>query len=141
MVDVSETRSLMRALVRRSLLRAVVVAILLFAASEAHASALTCNNTSGMGLGGDPAFFTDLKIFACEDVQRSYSPSNTSQTFTFDGGFFENTLSFPEGVVHDMTINMSAFLVMPGDEAFLARINSIETPEAFQTSLGDVWEI
>ncbi len=117
----------------------LAAAILSVTPSIAHASPLTCSE-GPMHAAGDPLFPTS-SVFACQDVALSYVfGANRSATAVFGFDDFENTLSF-ENVVRDMTINMSAFLVTPGDPGggFLSRIPGPFIPETYSTSFGDAW--
>ncbi len=121
--------------------RAAVLGVVLSVfASAANADPVTCG-TPGPGFmtpstgPADPIFGTG---FGCQVLLADYGPGSPSHTFTFDGGFFSNMLSF-DAVLHDMTVYLSAFLVDVGDSAFLSRIPAGFEPEVFLTSLGPAW--
>src|SRR5688572_2464426 len=100
-------------------------------ASVAAAGPITCTG------GDDPLFPGSAE--RCQTFSAFYNSANTSNTYFFDGGIFENTLSFPDGVLLDMDVWMSAYFVIPGNPVFDARIPPGYEPEPFLTATGPRW--
>lgn len=105
-------------------------------ASPARAGNITCNLSADPN-DADTQFLGDA--YRCESVSHNYvqaTPLSWSQTFSYDGGNFTNTLAF-DTVLQDMTITMNAFFVDPDDSGnFLSRVPGGYVPARFFTSDG-----
>ena len=115
----------------KSLCRIALVAVAVMSlARSTQAAGVTC-------VAGDDTLFPGVAD-ACETLDNFYSPSNTSEEYFFNGGAVINELAF-DNVVHEMMVTMSAFFVVPGNTAFLARVPDGFTPATFDTFYGDRW--
>jgi hypothetical protein len=112
--------------------RVALAALLCMVASAAGATNITCTNPTPdvMGFGSD-AFFPDA--FGCQTLTATFAPGfDSSHTYVFDSGRFEDTLSFGDVLNPDgLTVAISAFLVTPGDPAFLNRVPAGFRPDTF----------
>lgn len=91
-------------LIRAAALAAVLVPL---GSIAAEAGPITC-----VGGSGDSVF--PGTAFSCETLSATYSPTNLSHTFWFDGGTHFNRLTF-DTVLLPFELSMSAFYIMPGD--------------------------
>jgi hypothetical protein len=122
-------------------LAGAVAAALCLTASVAEANSCTNATGSSMAPGTDLTIAADHGVFACQDLSAFFSAGfGSNNQYGFDSvggsvpGSFDNTLSFYDVLGSGITVDMSAFLVTPGDPFFLNRIQQGFpgfTPETF----------